>query len=48
MRSCKPTSFVTELQRHIKVFADTPKARKRLRAFGNHVGVLTAADTTTR
>ena len=35
------------LQVDIKVFADTSKARKHLRALGNHVGALTAVDTTT-
>ena len=35
------------LQVDIKVFADTSKARKHLRAFGNHVGALTAVDMTT-
>ena len=35
------------LQVDIKVFADTSKARKHLRAFGNHVGALTAVDMAT-
>ena len=35
------------IQIDIKVFADTSKARKHLRAFGNHVGALTAVDMAT-
>ena len=35
------------LQVDIKVFADTSKARKHLRAFGNQVGALTAVDMAT-
>ena len=35
------------LQVDIKDFADTSKARKHLRAFGNHVGALTAVDMAT-
>ena len=35
------------LQIDNKVFADTSKARKHLRAFGNYVGALTAADMAT-
>ena len=35
------------LQVEVKVFADTSKARKNLRAFGNYVGALTAVDMTT-
>ena len=35
------------LQVDIKVFADTSKARKHLREFGNQVGALTAVDMAT-
>ena len=35
------------LKLNIKVFADTFKARKHLRKFGNHVGALTAVDVVT-
>ena len=35
------------LQVDIKVFADTSKGRKRLRAFENYVGALTAVDMAT-
>ena len=35
------------LQVDIKVFADTPKARNNLRAFGNYAQVLTAVDMAT-
>ena len=35
------------LQVDIKVFADTYKARKHLRAIGYHVGALTAVDMAT-
>ena len=48
-QSISTTEYIPRevLQIDIKIFADTSKARKHLRAFGSHVGALTAVDMAT-
>ena len=48
-QSITTTEYVPDevLQVDIKVLSDTSEARKHLRAFGNHVGAMTAFDMAT-